>query len=243
MTRDEFDRLCLVCFDREGVSGQWHELHQHCSGRTCDLCVRVLAEDRKPMSLPCPFCRRVLPPPRHPTQPPYVERDLTWKMAQLNLAGAAQASPSDLPCWVQLCALAEPWYNAQELADALGAFVQDHERTFRGLCAGARVEYRQLLWRIASMDPADDTVILLATCWFTDSILVVLKSDCPTHLVIFTSSLPLEQAGDAMHLPWGLNELRWQPLYDWLDTLDYASQERVHFARFTEKDCPYALLR
>eukprot|EP00854_Cymbomonas_tetramitiformis_P017542 gene17542-20888_t len=131
MTRDEFDQLCLLCFDSEGVPGQWHEIHQNCKGSICDVCLKVLVEERKPMSYLCPFCRRVLPPPRHPDHPSYVERDLTWKMAQLNLVEAVQSSSLDLSCWLQLCASAEPWRSAQELADALVSFVQDHERTFR----------------------------------------------------------------------------------------------------------------
>ncbi|KAK3266512.1 hypothetical protein CYMTET_24868 [Cymbomonas tetramitiformis] len=240
MTRDEFDRLCLVCFDRKGVTAPWHKLpRQNCSGNICNVCLKVLVEESKPMSLPCPFCRRVLPPPSHPTHPSFVERDLKWKMAQLNLAGAAQASPSGLPCWLQLCAGAEPWRSAQELADALVSFVEDHERTFRSLCAGAHFGYRELLGRIATLDDTDDTVIMLAACWFTDRILVVWKADCEKSLIIYTSLQPaLWWKEGAVHLPWGFSELCWRPLYDWLDALDDDSRERVVFARCDEGQTP-----
>eukprot|EP00854_Cymbomonas_tetramitiformis_P014168 gene14168-16754_t len=150
-------------------------------------------------------------------------------MEQLNLQGLVPTSFNYLSCWMHLYASAEPWRSPQELADALVSFVQDHERTFRSLCVGARVKYDELLWRIARLEPSDDTVILLAVCWFTDCSLVGLKPDCEKHLVIFTSLPTLEQKGSAAHLPWGFNELRWRPLYDWLEALDDASRQRVYF--------------
>eukprot|EP00854_Cymbomonas_tetramitiformis_P005814 gene5814-7013_t len=149
MTSEEFDQLCLVCFDSEGICGQWHE-QQNCGGRICNTCVQTLAKHRQPMQLPCPFCRRVLPPPGHPNHPAFVELDLEWKMVQFNLSGPSQTSlPNDWCCWLHVCTVFEPSRGLQELALTLVAFVEEHATTFRGLCAGICLEYQELLQRIA----------------------------------------------------------------------------------------------
>ncbi|KAK3239632.1 hypothetical protein CYMTET_50454 [Cymbomonas tetramitiformis] len=165
LTVDQLDRLCLLCFEAEGVCGLWHppEL-QNCTGTTCAECLETLAKQEEPMRVTCPFCRRVLPLPRHPHHPRFVERDLEWKMAQLNLQGPVTNMHDDACCYLHICAVNEPWRSPQDLANALVSFVDEHEITFRGLCAGAHLEYEELLRRLEFLEPVDDTVMLLTAC-------------------------------------------------------------------------------